>query len=232
VGLHPYQPTLPDTYARIAAVRQTVDQLLGPGVPVDITEVGWSTTAVSDAQRATDLATLATQLPQSDCNIGRFLPYSWTADESSSTDPEDRFGIWNRSGVPKASGSAYVQAVQSMRSAASPAAGTTHICNPGPGASAAAPGPRLRLRVAVNRRHRRLTVRARCPQGCALSIRLLRHHPRGRTSVVRRKARFSTHMRRLRLKIPRKARRLELRVVAVGSTGGRTTRVRTIRLKR
>jgi hypothetical protein len=232
VGLHPYQPTLPDTYARIASFRQTVDQLLSPSVPIDITEVGWSTTAVSDAQRAGDLAALATQLPQSDCNIARFLPYSWTADESNGSDPEDWFGIWNRNGVPKTSGSAYVQAVQAMRSAAAPPPGTLHICTSGgPDASAGAPGPRLRLRVVMGRRHRRLTVRARCPRGCALSVTLKRHHPRGRASVVARKARFSSRMRRLRFKIPRGARRLELRVVAVGSGGGRTSRARAIRLK-
>lgn len=233
VGLHPYQPTLTDTYNRISNFRQTVDQLLGTGVPIDITEVGWSTTAVTDAQRGTDLATLATQLPQSDCNIVRFLPYSWTADESNRSDPEDWFGIWNRSGVPKPSGSAYVQAVQAMRSPGSPPPGTLHICASGaPAASAAPPGPKLRLRVIVNRRHHRLTVRARCPQGCALSLRLKRHHPRGRASVVARKARFSSRMRRLRFRIPRRAHRLELRVVAVGSSGARTTRARTIRLKR
>ena len=233
VGLHPYQATLPDTYARISMVRQTVDQLLGPGVPIDITEVGWSSLAVADAQRGADLAALATQLPQSDCNIARFLPYSWTADEANGSDPEDWFGIWNRSGAPKTSGTDYLQAVQGMSSPGSPAPGTPHICPSGaPDPSAGAPGPKLRLRVVVNRRHRRLIVRARCPQGCALAVRLKRHHPRGRASVVDRKRRFSSRMRRVRFRIPPGARRLQLRVVAIGSTGGQTTRVRAIRMKR
>ena len=63
VGLHPYQLAVADVYRRIALFRAALDRLAGPSVPIELTELGWSTTAVSDAQRAANLAALASQLP-------------------------------------------------------------------------------------------------------------------------------------------------------------------------
>jgi hypothetical protein len=231
VGLHPYQPTVGDTFVRLSSVRQTVDQLLGRAVPIDITEVGWSTTMVSDSERASDLATLAVQLPQSNCNVDRLLPYSWLSNESDGSNAEDWFGIWNHNGQPKPSGVSYAQAVKNMRALPSPSAGTLHLCA-GPPAQALPPGPRLRLRVVVNGPGRRLTVRARCPKGCALGVSLRRRHAAKETALAHRSMRFSSRTRRLRFRIPRRTHRLKVAVMATGRGGGRTARVRSIRLRR
>ena len=49
----PVPAAVSDVYARIAHFRAALDQLAGPQVPLEITEVGWSTTAVSDSERGT-----------------------------------------------------------------------------------------------------------------------------------------------------------------------------------
>ena len=73
-------------------------------------------------------ARLATDLPRSDCNIDRFLPYTWMTEEADSSNAEHWFGIWNRDGSPRPSGQAYLGAVQLMRSAAA-RGGTLPICS-------------------------------------------------------------------------------------------------------
>ncbi|HET8672876.1 MAG TPA: hypothetical protein VFL87_04510, partial [Thermoleophilaceae bacterium] len=98
VGLHPYQSTLANTYMRLARFRQGLDQVAGASVPIEITEIGWSTTAVSESDRAAYLASLAEQLPRSDCNVSRLIPHTWLTPEANPADPEDWFGIWNHDG--------------------------------------------------------------------------------------------------------------------------------------
>src|SRR5205814_5986338 len=132
VGLHPYQQTLADTYMRLARIRQALDQVAGASVPIEITEVGWATTSVSESERATDFSLMAEQLPNSDCNVDRLLPYTWLTRESDPSDPESWFGIWNHDGSGKPSGVAYLNAVKLMRglTATPPPSGHNVICHP------------------------------------------------------------------------------------------------------
>jgi polysaccharide biosynthesis protein PslG len=232
IGLHPYQASVGDTYMRIARVRQTIDQLAGPWVPIDVTEVGWTTTAVSDAVRADDLSALAATLPRSNCGIDRLLAYAWATRESDPSNSEDWFGIWNADGSPKASGLAYLSAVQTIRGGAAPA-GTVSICAAAASSPARAKplkGPRLLLRARAGRRRRTLNVVARCPAGCSLMLELVRLH-RGHPRVLAHSAvEFSRRRRHITLRTRLRARRLQLRAVATGAGGGRTTKVRTVRL--
>ncbi|HEX6457702.1 MAG TPA: hypothetical protein VF032_02190 [Thermoleophilaceae bacterium] len=177
VGLHPYQQTLPDTYARLAKFRQALDQVAGTSVPIEITELGWATTSVSEADRATDLQALTEQLPRSDCNISRFLPYTWLTQESDPSNPEDWFGIWNRDGSGKPSGIAYLDAVKLMRglTPAAPPAGVVRICHPDGARSAGPHGPKLRLRVVKVLRGHWVKVSARCRPACILRLGLFGH---------------------------------------------------------
>src|SRR5256885_176201 len=111
---HPSLPQLPvlqyeiwneeNAEARIAGFRATLDSLLGPQVPIEITEVGWASTSVSESDRAGYLAGLADQLPRSDCNITRLIPYSWTSAEQNRSRMDDWFGIFNHNATPKQSG--------------------------------------------------------------------------------------------------------------------------------
>ena len=133
IALHPYQESLPDTFMRLARFRTALDRFDSPAVPIEITEVGWPTTKVSESERAVDLGTLARVLPRSDCNIDRFLPYTWVTSERDPANAEDWFGIWNRDGSPKQSGAAYLSAVRLMRRAvpSSLPAPRLAICHPG-----------------------------------------------------------------------------------------------------
>ena len=242
VGLHPYQPTVADTYARIASFRQALDQVAGPDVPIEITELGWATTAVPEAQRASDLQTMAEQLPRSDCNVTRFLPYTWLTQETDSSNPEDWFGIWNHDGTGKPSGIAYLDAVKLMRGLTPTAApvGAVKICD---GATARARGPKLKLRVLHVRRGHWVKVSARCRPACILRIGLFAHlrsvhNARGHTRRLALRV-AGIHARskviKLRLRGVRSVRpAAKLKATAVvrrGSRVGVTKRARHVRIR-
>jgi len=252
IGLHPYQLTVGDTLMRLAKFRQGINPIVGASVPIEITEVGWATTAVSDAERGADLSALAETLPRSDCNVDRFLPYTWRTEESNPYDSESWFGIWNRDGSAKGSGQAYLNAVELMRGMTSTPAPTSPVavCSVDYSARPPAPpvltptsrrGPRLILRVRrhKHRRHRMLLVAGQCHSGCKLSVSLLAKHRR-RASVSRRMTtrhthRFTSHRQVLHFRIPRRVlrrfRHAKVLVVAVGRNGGTTTASRRVRLR-
>jgi polysaccharide biosynthesis protein PslG len=223
VGLHPYQPTLFYLYQRLAAFRQAVNQLLGPSVPIDITEVGWPSTSAAESDRSTYLTALAVQLPRSDCNVDKLIVYSWTAGERNPAEPEEWFGIWNLDGSPKPAGLAYTQAVLSMRglSARQPPSGTIRLCSPPP--PPAKPPPSLRLRVVVNSSMRRVTAFARCPDGCALNLALMGRRRGTLKPLTHRSTRFARSQRRFHMRYHRGTKALRLEVVAT-SGESRTAR--------
>ncbi len=240
VGLHPYQPTVADTYARLAGFRQALDQVAGPGVPIEITEVGWATTAVPEAERATYLRTLAEQLPRSDCNVTRFLPYTWLTEETDPSNPEDWFGIWNHNGSGKPSGIAYLDAVQLMRglTPAGAPTGAVKICH-----VANSAGPKLRLRVLQVRRGHWVKVSVRCRPACILRIGLFAHvrhvhNARGHTRrLALRVAGIHARAKVLRLRIRgaravRPAAKLKATAVVRRASGvGVTRRARHVRIR-
>jgi len=240
VGLHPYQQSLADTYMRLAKFRQALDQVSGGSVPIEITEVGWATTAVSESERAADLAQLAEQLPHSDCNVDRLIPYTWLTQENNPSDPESWFGIWNHDGSGKPSGIAYLHAVQLMRGLTStPApANTNVICRTGAGAQGAgAAGPRLRIRIVRVRRRHWVRVAVRCQPSCLLRLDLYgqRGHPKARKRRLASRA-TSVHDRRrvftLRIRRARSLRRRGLlSATALGRSGGVTKRHKHVRIR-
>jgi hypothetical protein len=112
VGLHPYADSLAGVFALIRDARGTLDDLGGPDVPLDITEVGWSSARTADSVRARWLAALARDLPRSGCRVEALVPHTWVTGESNRANPEDWFGIANRDGSPKPSGQAYLRAIR------------------------------------------------------------------------------------------------------------------------
>jgi hypothetical protein len=249
IGLHPYQQTVGDTYMRLATFRQGINPIVGASVPIEITEVGWATTAVSEAERAADLSALATDLPRSDCNVDRFLPYTWRTEESNPSDSESWFGIWNRDGSAKPSGQAYLSAVQLMRGMTSTPAPTTPvpICSLDYSTKPKAPpavtpiqrrGPRLILRVRRHKHRRMLIVAGQCHSGCKLHVSLMgkaRRKVAYPSRVMTRSTHFTTRRQVLHIRIPRKvlkrSRRVQVLVVAVGRNGGTTTASRRLRVR-
>lgn len=253
VAYHPYSPTTGGVYSQLASFRHALDAAAGAGIPIEITEIGWSSVDMPVATIGSGLANLATTLPRSDCGVDRLMPYDWVGPELDPTDREQWFGIENRDGTPKASGAAYAGAVQQMESPSAPTSGVT-LCGGAPDPSVAAPpaprstttttrpklhGPRLELRIRRDRRRpSRLRATARCPAGCRLSFQLLRIHSSaakagGSDLLARHTLRFSSRRRHVWLHIPsrRAGRRVRVRVVATGRHGRHTVRTRTIRVR-
>jgi hypothetical protein len=236
VALHPYQPDVQNTEARIATFRAALDQLAGPSVPIEITEVGWSTISVSETERANDLAALAQDLPRSDCNISRLITYSWTSPEQNQSRADDWFGIYNHNGTPKPSGTAFLGAVTTMRglSGAAAPSGSVAICHPNQPAVQPG-GPSLRLRFGLGRGHSRLRVVAKCPSGCRMNLVLLAPRPGAPVRIAHRSARFSARKRVFRFRITHRLRRhhrtIQLQITAVNQAGAQTSRTRTVRIR-
>lgn len=235
VGLHPYQSTVADVYARIAKFRQALDQLAGPQVPIEITEVGWSTLTTPESQRAANLRALAMDLPRSDCNIDRLIPFNWSSYPTGGG-TDSTFGIAYTNGSAMPSGQAYLAAAETMRGLSpSPApADTVKICHPDPtvGAGTNRAGPRVRFRVVRDRRHRRVRVIASCTTACRLRVELFapRRGSHRMKRVARKRSGLSRRRRQFTFRVPRKARHVQVRVLATGSNGGHSLRKRSVRL--
>jgi hypothetical protein len=128
LGLHPYAPDAAQTFAQVAAMRATLDpRTPGRKVPIEITEAGWFTQGsipgdssnllppISETQRATLLQTLATDLPASNCAVTRFIPHTWISPEVDPSSFADWYGIVSRSGVKKASATAFGSGLRASR---------------------------------------------------------------------------------------------------------------------
>lgn len=223
VAYHPYAPTLAGVYRQLARFRRQLDDAAGPGIPIEITEVGWTTADTPEAARAAALAALARSLPRSDCGVDRLMPYAWIGPEQ---DPGDRlqwFGIANRDGSARPSAAAFTQAARSMRRT-SVQTKPVVLCQ-----------PRLRLGLtAVVPRPgggAGLKVTSACAAECALSLRVTAAHRGDRRTLARRALRFRRGSRSIRLRLSPAAQpgmRLALRAHAWTRTGWRATRVRTI----
>jgi hypothetical protein len=241
VGFHPYARDPKAVYRLIAGFRRSLDTVAGSGVPIELTEIGWTTADTSEHQRAAYLRELATTLPRSGCGIERVEAYAWVGPEQATGDREQWFGIANRDGTNKPSAAGYAQAVRLMRGLAGPApTGAVDIC-----AAAAVPRVHLKLSIAVRRppRHKgRLVISARCSSGCRICVEL-RVPPSGRlafasggSGAVRRTSGYRAGRQTLSVdlakRIARGAVRVKLKVVAIDRRGLRTTRTRTLRVSR
>ena len=230
VALHPFAREPERVYAGIASFRKDLDAIAGPGVPIEITEIGWSTVDTPERKRAAYLAELASTLWRTDCGVERFIPYAWLGPEQRASDREQWFGIANRDGSNKPSASAYADAVRRMRGlVGTPPTGTVRICSA---------SLRLTMRVAPHPRAGGLRVRTRCSSSCRLRVELRVPSP-GRWAPGTRPLRVAQRMtssraRRHTVTLPvarryRHATRLTVKVTATGRHGLRTTRSRTVR---
>jgi hypothetical protein len=136
VGLHAYGTTVAASLSTMVDLRNWLTHLGLAAVPIEVTEVGWTTSgvswAVSDATRAADLAAL---LPQAAAlpGISRLLVHTWMTREQWPTVSEDWYGLFHPDGTPSASGTAFARALADLRPPAPTAAATA------PPAPAAAP---------------------------------------------------------------------------------------------
>jgi hypothetical protein len=224
-GLHPYQETVYWTFRRFARFRQALDLTVGRRMPIAVTELGYTTTKVSDAERGDELSQLTEEIPRSGCDIYDFMPYAWLSPEQDPDDPEQWFGIWNADGTPKPSGQQFVNSVLKMRSLSAPS-DALDLCDsqypvppdPVPPAAPPAPpaapapepkqqvaairvrkGPSLRLSVRRDRKHSQLVVTGDCGTSCRLDVTLM-SRVAGRHRKPKFRTRAFTHSRRFTAK--------------------------------
>jgi hypothetical protein len=114
VGFHPYFVAVQDVLDSISGLRDILKSLGAGRVPIDVTEVGWIANGpVEDANRAPLLSSVAQRLPAAGLGVAHLIPHTWVAGDAS---PYDQWGIYNVDGTPKATGTAYTQAIQRMKS--------------------------------------------------------------------------------------------------------------------
>jgi hypothetical protein len=210
VGFHPYTPGIGGVYSKLREIRATLSRVGAGNVPLELTELGWTTVTASESHRAESLARLADELPRSDCNVASLAPHTWLTSERNAADPEDWFGIFNLDGTPKPSGGAYLGSVQRVRSGA--VSGPVSICSP---ATSLAPPWRGRRPLVVLMRVKRLGRRkphmiaaVRCPGGCAMRVAALgvsRIYPKDKrirpAPLWRRSLSYSKRLRRFRIRV-------------------------------
>jgi hypothetical protein len=253
VALHPYANTPQRVYEKLAAFRKDLDAIAGPGVPIELTEIGWTTTDVSESTRAQYLGEVASTLGRTDCGVDRVTAYAWLGPEQVASDREQWFGIANSDGSNKPSATAYAESVRRMRglSGAAPA-DTVHLCGASTAAvrsasakaKAKAKPAHLKLHITVRRhptRSGRLIISARCSSGCRLRVELRIPQPHGLAFASRVTSFAALTTRRTALRqtlsvnfakrLQGGATRLKVKVTAIGRTGLRATRSRTLRLR-
>jgi hypothetical protein len=125
VGVHPYATESWQVVTGVSSIRAVMDAHGDVNVPIDVTEFGWSTggpgVPVTDAQRAQRLYEAVTWLAQSDCNVERILPHTWSSPEADPSNVEDWFGIVAPDGTPHLSANALAQTFQTLDAQATPA---------------------------------------------------------------------------------------------------------------
>jgi hypothetical protein len=241
VGFHPYARDPKGVYSSIASFRRVLDAVAGPGVPLELTEIGWTTVDVSETQRAGYMGEIAATLARTDCDIERVSAYAWLGPEQSAGDREQWFGIANKDGSNKPTADAYAASVKQERA---DVGDTVHICSPSATSarvSASAPkaakkkAAALKLHVKVRRtaRKARLVVKTRCSKGCLVHIELRMARSHGTAAATRLRT-FSTRVtsrnRTFRIKYARGASRVRLKVTAITGTGQKATRRLTVRV--
>ena len=248
VALHPYARNPQGVYDKIAAFRNDLDSIVGPGIPVELTEIGWSTTDVSESTRADYLRELASTLPRTDCGLGRMTAYAWLGPEQDPGDREQWFGIAHKDGSNKPSADAFAASVRMMRGLAGGApTAPIHLCSSADtravATKAARKPARLKLDVKVRRHpHRagRLVISAHCSTGCQLQVQVGIARPAGAAWASRAEtlALTSRHVARTQTLSVNYAKglgaatnRLRIKVTAISRTGSRATRYTTLHLR-
>jgi hypothetical protein len=249
VALHPYARDPQGVYDKIAQFRHDLDAIVGPGIPIELTEIGWSTTDTAESKRADYLRELASTLPRTDCGLERMTAYAWLGPEQDSSDREQWFGIANKDGSNKPAAAAFASSVRMMRGLTSGApTDTIHLCSGASsrsvsGTAAAKKAAHLKLKVKVRRHpHRsgRLIIAARCSSTCQLQVQIGVPHPQGvawasRTTTPAVTSRHVARRQTLSVNFAKRlgvsASRLKIKVTAVARSGSHATRYRTVRLR-
>ncbi len=145
VAIHPYGGTPDQVFANVRDARLAMRSDGLGGVPLYITEFGWTThgtgsrDTASAAARPGYISTALSTLGHTDCGVAAVLLYAWTTPDRNPANPEDWFGI----SPPGAGGSPDTAAFTAGLQAGGAPAPPTLLCSDNP----ILPTPRaLRLR--------------------------------------------------------------------------------------
>ena len=123
IGIHPYGTTPGDVLASVATARRITRTVGLGGVPLDLTEFGWTTSppgvqdwAPANLRPQYILASLA-HLGHTDCALGAAILYTWMTPERRRADPEDWFGIHPPSGADSPDTRAFSAGIAAARAA-------------------------------------------------------------------------------------------------------------------
>jgi hypothetical protein len=111
IGFHVYGPSAGGQLQAVSDFRITL-QRLDPGVPLELTEAGFSGTDLAENARAAHMTRLVQGVAMSRLNVQSLIPYAAVTSEAKAGDWEQWFGLWNADATAKPSGQAYGTAVR------------------------------------------------------------------------------------------------------------------------
>ncbi|HEV3001017.1 MAG TPA: cellulase family glycosylhydrolase [Solirubrobacteraceae bacterium] len=117
VGLHAYAVHAGGAVQWMESLRGWLRDLGRPGVPIEVTEVGWTTVGplnlATDEQRAAwlrELLPAAAAVP----GVTRLIVHTWATPEQQADVGEDWYGLWHPDASPSASGVAFAEALGAL----------------------------------------------------------------------------------------------------------------------
>lgn len=112
IAYHPYLYAPRDMIRRIRSLRGTLTAGKAGNAPIELTEMGWSTTEVSETQRARWMADMTKRLAADPkLRVTRMIPYGALTEEANPGNWEHWLGLYNADGTPKASATAWAAAI-------------------------------------------------------------------------------------------------------------------------
>ena len=128
LGWHAYAPRVEGLLTGLRDLRETLELEGEPGLPVQITEIGWPTsggdpTVLSEPARAAAFADATRSIARSDCGVSAIVAYTWRTPRHDATG----FGIRRSNGGPGPSSRAFVGVASRVRGKV---AAPLSICHP------------------------------------------------------------------------------------------------------
>ena len=114
IGYHTYNPSAGDMLSSMSTIRAAINAV-DPGVPIDITEAGFSTVGMSEARRSANLSALVSGVAaHPKLGVRSLLYFSAMTEYRDPTSWFHWLGLWNLDGTPKLSATALLAAVRSQ----------------------------------------------------------------------------------------------------------------------
>jgi hypothetical protein len=124
VGLHAYADTVAGVLAWVRAARAALTAAGRAPVPIEVTEVGWTTAGTPAAQTDDARAALMRELLPALADVpglSRLIVHTWVSRETWTTKPEDWYGLFHADATPTAAGRAFVTALRALTGLPDPA---------------------------------------------------------------------------------------------------------------